>query len=33
MGRLVNDSVRSYSWDLASRLAAYNGPDGTAAAT
>ncbi len=30
MGRLTSDGVRTYKWDLASRLASYTGADGSA---
>ena len=33
LGRLTTDPIRSYTWDLASRLASYNGSDGAAAFT
>jgi RHS repeat-associated protein len=33
LGRLNNDALRSYTWDLASRLTSYSGADGSAAAS
>jgi RHS repeat-associated protein len=33
MGRLTSDTLRSYSWDMASRLTSYSGADGSMTAT
>src|SRR5260370_17101843 len=33
LGRLLNDGLRTYNWDAASRLNAYSGPDGAATST
>lgn len=33
LGRVTKDTLRSYNWDLASRLTSYNGADGSAAFT
>jgi YD repeat-containing protein len=33
MGRLTADGVRTYAWDMASRLTSYSGADGTGMAT
>ncbi len=33
LGRLLNDGLRSYSWNLASRLVSYQGADGAAMGT